>query len=425
MVKRGLFGVRLIRNEIIEGVDEYYQEHECKKSNEIYAEVEPDNEYYIELRSDANEAVYADIDVDGSPLQKGCKVPSDEVRKFGVIQEIFTYDCDIQVKALKFEKTEPYVFNNKNSPNILYPIYWTGKVVVQFYGDPCYRISDSDISEPDINISDTKIESKVVVNLVDSASQDKSKSSQSTPKSWQRKAEGGKRTFSARQSTVPQFNTSRRAKRSQSRESFIQRPDSPPIYSKTKTNKITYAPKAWEYCKNNFGSAEKNKVGYIEVPGMPTVDNEMKAKEKGVKSIQGEGTLGYFRLTYTPNRKYSNCRKKTTIIKEPELLGSVTLNYCSTVGLIYKGILKSPPKFNMKLAVAKYKDNDKKRKAIWENLFKTGLAKKIKIQNSQVSEDDKDENIVIKSKQTSAYFCDLTSDCDQIDALLKRKEDPK
>ena len=36
-------------------------------------------------------------------------------------------------------------------------------------------------------------------------------------------------------------------------------------------------------------------------------------------------------------------------MKEPEKLGSITLKYCSTVGLIHAGILDKPPNWDVEL----------------------------------------------------------------------------
>ncbi len=284
MVKHGQFGLRLVRAETLAP----YDEHRAKGgSNDIYAEVEPEDEFYLQLFSGAPEVVYADLTVDGTLIQKGHQVHPGVKSRVGVIRaDSHQGDSRTAEVALRFARAQVHGDGKKKDACA----YWTGQVVATFYGNPSYRITSGDSPKPD-GLSESVATVKVPAVVV--------------PKVVTAPAASSGVTYGAR--------------------------------------KTTY------YLNPNLASSD---VGYV--PGKSADD-----QKKGVKSAEGSKQLRTHNFNWErpkpkKERRDDDWEDCSTLsgwgmpkVREPEKLGSVTLKYCSTVGLIHAGILDKPPNWDV------------------------------------------------------------------------------
>ncbi|KAL9185485.1 hypothetical protein ACHAXT_003262 [Thalassiosira profunda] len=314
MVKHGHFELVLIR------ADEKgtpFEEHSAPDDGDgggkggVFAEVEPEAEFYLRLSSDAPETVYADLKVDGQPIKTGHRLkPGRKASTVGVLaSESHAGEWASTEVALRFARAQVYDSSTKGEACT----YWTGQVEATFYGNPSYHIPTGVVpalykavkseESSGVKAEETKVEAKVQAAPVVSSV---------TPST-----SGGV------------------------------------TYGKRKTTYML-AP-----------SLSSTDVGFV--PGKS--DDKQK---KGVKSAKGTKALRTHNLNWTSSKPKpkKRVRNATNVrpdppagpeVREPEYLGKVTLNYCSTVGLIHAGILDKPPNWDverLKLAVSQQTKQD-------------------------------------------------------------------
>ena len=290
MVKHGHFSLSLIRAE----TGTTYKEH-LAPAQDIYAEVEPEDEFYLKLSSNAPETVYVDLSVDGMKIQQGHPLYSNITEKVGVLRAADNVGAMGTEVALRFAKAKVCWPGRSNGSACT---YWTGEVKATFYGDPRYRVPVGALPRP---------EGVGNVNEVPATS---------TPRT----------TAIAHRPLVQAVNRA----------------------------PVTYAARKYTLYRNP--TLASSDVGYV--PGVSD-DNH----KKGVKSAEGTTALRTHRFSSNSsssnNNNWSNKKPKLSQIqrseykpieKEPERLGSITLKYCSTIGLIHAKILTRPPDWDLQQA---------------------------------------------------------------------------
>ena len=136
-------------------------------------------------------------------------------------------------------------------------------------------------------------------------------------------------------------------------------------------------------------------------------------KEKGVKTVRGETVMTSFKkqppkLQPVAKKKAKNPtkpKKNKPVAREAELLCTISLHYCSTVGLIRAGILRPPPIAMNRNAVAAASVASQSKTA-------TGSTTSSDHKFTQMKEVTTDANgnvirVICKD------FCDLTNDSDE------------
>ncbi|KAL7555074.1 hypothetical protein ACHAWF_018696 [Thalassiosira exigua] len=349
MVKHGLFGLGIVHAE----TGEIYLEHGVPgRSNDIYAEVEPEGEFYLQLYSDAPEVVYADIRVDGTLIQKGHRVYPGMKSKIGVLRANSTAaECTNTEVALRFARAKVHDDSREKAAT-----YWTGQVEATFYGNPSYHIAPGSVPKPYFRDGPVIPEKRATV---------------------------------AARAVNPMENITVTA----------------PALSGSAA--VSYAPRD-NLFYSNHGLASSD-VGYV--PGK-SAENQ----KKGVKSAEGTTALREHNLKWNKPQKpdtpknpkntknasnLSNSDSGPTVkVKEPKNLGSITVRYCSTVGLIHAGILDKPP--NWELEVLK---KSRSKRAREDDLKVLSKAKLEKIELKSETINGRGEKIVEK-REVELY--DLT-----------------
>jgi hypothetical protein len=296
MVKHGHFSLSLIRAE----TGTTYKEHLAPAAQDIYAEVEPEDEFYLQLGSNAPGTVYVDLSVDGMPIQKGHRLYPNMTSKVGVIRADNNGGIDTEV-ALRFAKAKVLWPSASNGATAC--TYWTGEIQATFYGDPRYCVPVEALPKPE------RLEVRVA----------------STPRT----------TITP---IIPLAEAANRAP-------------------------VTYAaPKHTYYLNSKLASSD---VGYV--PGIS--DDKHK---KGVKSAEGTTALRTHHFSRTWNSSSSDKPSKKPKLpqiqklyskpkeREPEKLCSITLKYCSAIGLIHAKILARPPDWDLEQARKKCGDELKR-----------------------------------------------------------------
>lgn len=291
MVKHGLFGLGLVRAE----TGELYHEHSTTGGEDgIYAEVEPEDEFYLQLRSDAPEVAYADLKVDGILIQKGHKVRPGRESKVGVIQCTAEGGFTNTEVALRFARARVDASGTRETA----AAYWTGQVEATFYGNPSCRIPPG--SSPTPYSRDGQVQPQPT----DSSNNDN------------------------RTATVTPVN------------------EVPTVID---VPKVTYTARKTTYYPNT--SLASSDVGYV-------FGKSTESQKKGVKSAEGKTALRQHKWSKREKKKpakgpdepkledMNSGKSQVVVEKKPEVLGSIVVRYCSTVGLIHAGILDKPPNWD-------------------------------------------------------------------------------
>lgn len=261
-----------------------YKEHSAPCCKDIYAEVEPDDEFYLQLRSDAPEVVYVDLTVDGTLIQRGHRAYPGQTSRVGVIRvDGVTAERTATEVALKFERAKVAAAGVVGGGANGACEYWTGQVEATFYGNPTYCIHPGATPIP---------------------------SNESADHSG---------------ANIP--------------SSSIAAPP-PAVAAPVRSNVIYREPRNTYYRNPRLASSD---VGYV--PGKTA-----ETQKKGVKSAEGKTALRTHNLDWcnrpSKQNKNKHCDPHASLKKEPEKLGVLTLKYCTTLGLIYAGILDKPPNWD-------------------------------------------------------------------------------
>ncbi|KAL3788458.1 hypothetical protein HJC23_011410 [Cyclotella cryptica] len=312
MVQFGKFSLSLIRAE----TRAMYKEHVSPGGQDIftiYAEVEPNDEFYLLLRSDAPEVVGVDLRVDGSLIQSGHRLHPGLPSTVGVLP---VGNTNKEV-ALRFAsaKVMPDGTLGRGADGACE--YWTGEVEATFYGNPNHRVPPGTTPKPSITPKPSKEEQRVETNIPSSPAP--SSSIGAPPRAFDAPVSTSSRNTSWNRG----FSSSSLSSPSDVRDNFI--------YSQPTT---TF------YRNHSLASSD---VGYV--PG-----KDRPQPKKGVKSA--EGTTELRTHCFAPRSTHRDNKQKhrdpfAPIVKEPEKLGVITLKYCSTVGLIFAGILTKPPNWEV------------------------------------------------------------------------------
>ena len=264
-----------------------YKEH-LAPTKDIYAEVEPEDEFYLQLGSNVQDAVYVDLSVDGMIIQQGHRLYPNIKSKVGVIRAGTIGGIGTEV-ALRFAKAKVCLPSATNGSTAC--TYWTGEVTATFYGNPKYLIPTDALPKPE----GVEVPAALV----------------------------------PRTTSIPPM----------------------PFVEVINRAPVTYAARKHTYYTNpKLASSD---VGYVQ-----GISDEK--HKKGVKSAEGTTALRthHFNCNSRSNDRPS---KKTKVSqfeapeqkpkkREPEKLGSITLKYCSTIGLIHAKILTTPPDWDLQQA---------------------------------------------------------------------------
>jgi hypothetical protein len=239
--------------------------------------------------------VFVDVKTDGTVIETGRKLYRTSSERMGVGDT----DRDV-VTALRFEKAAVFERGTRTEA----PKYWTGVIEAAFYGDPVYKIPDTVAAA------------------------------------------------AATLSSNPRRSTQNMHAASKALDFFGSAERSPPMYQ----------PKM-----NYIFDISGDDVGYCE----DLMDRNL---NKGVKTVRGKTMLSHFhkrvqseehgssqtkRFKTATESSQKHHKSKTPQNRAEEsprypLLGKISLNYCSAVGLIHAGILPKPPGFDyQKLAYKK------------------------------------------------------------------------
>jgi hypothetical protein len=296
-MKQGCFTLEVVNAD----TKNAFQEH-SKEGGKVYAEVEPEIEYFIQLSSDAWEPVYVDLKVDGTYIEKGRRLDPGSSRRMGIWKK---EDDEFVELALMFDVAPIHERGSRTTA----PEFWTGVIEARFFGDPKFKMS-----EP-------KQPAALVV------SPDSSKTSVSSGRS---------------SATTDSSRNNKRNLRS-AFENAADTSFDAPIYQPRKNSVFTEA-----------ACGDLGDVGYCKGLG----DDKHR---KGVKTVRGEKTLSTFKITKPKSRPTKRAgapkpsgepalpRKSRSMVTEPPqeeeypLLGTLTIHYCSTVGLIRACLLPEPP----------------------------------------------------------------------------------
>ena len=309
-MKKGQFNLQLVYRE----TGEVFQEH-TKEGGKTYAEVEPDAEYFVRVSSEASDAVYVDIQIDGTLIEKGRRVTRLKSEDIGIWRRDGGF---LEENALKFNIADVKVKNGTRNQSFT---FWTGVVTALFYGDPKHMITESDHREH----------------------------SQSQHSETESTSSDTKTNDSPRESEVYASNND---ESSENQYSECELSSYSPIYHPRENTVYT----------NNKDDVSGN-VGFSKCDDDPKW-------EKGVKTVRGKTTLSRcrdrkpspspkrrkkkrayveddFSWLELPHKRSPKQREKERFSEisylEAPFLGSIELNYCSTIGLIHAEILPKPP----------------------------------------------------------------------------------
>jgi hypothetical protein len=313
-MKQGYFTLQLVDAETERVFQEHTKQEQATPGGHpqqvYYAEVEPDREYYIQLSSSAMECVYVDVKIDGTVIEKGRKVDPASSLRMGVWKKQVELENNIVryvETALRFDKAAVY----ERGTRIEAPKFWTGVIEAVFYGDPVYKIPDT-VAAATAAAASPPPPPRTVTPLISSPL-----------------------------SRNPHRSTQNMHAASRALDFFGRAERSPPIYQPKKN--IIYT----DVSQDISGDV----VGYCENLSDPKY-------RKGVKTVRGDMALSQFHkrvqseehgssqtkgLKTTPKYKRKAPRNRAEEFPSYPPLGTISLTYCSAVGLIWAGILPKPP----------------------------------------------------------------------------------
>lgn len=112
-----------------------FKEFQHDQTKETYAEVEPDVEYYIQITNHSNEQCTVDVKLDKNDIEHGRRLSPGQSSRMGVWETVYGSDGTERLieRALKFKKAPCLEKSDKettaNNPTSM----WTGQVTAKFH----------------------------------------------------------------------------------------------------------------------------------------------------------------------------------------------------------------------------------------------------------------------------------------------------